>query len=285
MFPHFEEAIMFDEYGEVMDTSVYQKQQDEVLGFTDETINFSGLDTRTVAPQGEREGAVVPAQPREEVPTKSVAYTVRVQMQAAVSFVDFGGRSDGRSAHTILEHLKPGKVIIVHGTEAATESLRDFCVAKVTEPESTMAPAVGDAVLASSDTNIYRIKLDSDLAQSLAFVRVGGYDVAYIDAVMQMPAQPTQPAAAQAAQVPTLVQRPGDAGRGRPFAFIGDVKLSDLKTLLSKEGYRTELKAGMLVVNGQVVIRKSGARMVFEGTICNEYAAVRNILLSQYHTL
>jgi len=41
-------------------------------------------------------------------------------------------------------------------------------------------------VLASSDTNIYRIKLDSDLAQSLAFVRVGGYDVAYIDAVMQM---------------------------------------------------------------------------------------------------
>ncbi|KAJ1487889.1 cleavage and polyadenylation factor 2 C-terminal-domain-containing protein [Baffinella frigidus] len=161
-----------------------------------------------------------------------------------------------------------------------------------------------------------------------------GYDVAYIDAVMQMPAAPAQPAVAQAKMLmpslpavaqakmlmPSLVPRPGEAGRGRPFAFIGDVKLSDLKGLLTKEGYRTadlgghdrrgrpfafigdvklsdlkglltkegyrtELKGGMLVVNGQVIIRKSGARMVFEGTICNEYAAVRNILLSQYHTL
>eukprot|EP00961_Rhodomonas_salina_P039670 532892-Rhodomonas_salina.1 len=44
-------------------------------------------------------------------------------------------------------------------------------------------------------------------------------------------------------------------------------------------------QAGMLVVNGLIIIRKSGSRMVFEGSICKEYAAVRKLLLSQYHTL
>ena len=72
---------------------------------------------------------------------------------------------------------------------------------------------------------------------------------------------------------------------GKPFAFIGDVKLSDLKLLLDSNKYKTELKAGMLVVNGQIIIRKSGHRMVFEGQICRELHAVRKLLLSQYHTL
>jgi hypothetical protein len=39
-------------------------------------------------------------------------------------------------------------------------------------------------VLASSDTNIYKIQLDSALAQALQFVRVGTLDVAYMDAII-----------------------------------------------------------------------------------------------------
>jgi hypothetical protein len=33
----------------------------------------------------------------------------------------------------------------------------------------------------------------------------------------------------------------------QPFAFLGDVKLADLKLLLDNAKYKTELKAGMLV--------------------------------------
>ena len=120
-----------------------------------------------------------------EVPTKSISKVVKAFIRCPISFVDFGGRSDGASAHTILEHLKPSKVIIVHANDEATESLRAFCTRKVTEPDNTLAPPVGEAVLASSDTNIYKIKLDSALAQCLQFVRVGGYDVAYMDAVIE----------------------------------------------------------------------------------------------------
>jgi len=48
---------------------------------------------------------------------------------------------------------------------------------------------------------------------------------------------------------------------------------------------QTELKAGMLLVNGQMIIRKAGSRMVFEGTICKEFHAVRKLLVSQYHRI
>jgi len=58
--------------------------------------------------------------------------------------------------------------------------------------------------------------------------------------------------------------------------------------LISNKGgglTQTELKAGMLLVNGQMIIRKAGSRMVFEGTICKEFHAVRKLLVSQYHRI
>eukprot|EP00286_Rhodomonas_abbreviata_P021816 CAMPEP_0181304326 /NCGR_PEP_ID=MMETSP1101-20121128/9091_1 /TAXON_ID=46948 /ORGANISM="Rhodomonas abbreviata, Strain Caron Lab Isolate" /LENGTH=292 /DNA_ID=CAMNT_0023410077 /DNA_START=59 /DNA_END=937 /DNA_ORIENTATION=- len=292
MYPHVEEMLMFDEYGEMMDTKIYHKedQQEEVKGFVEETITFSGGTTEE---QGDKPPKAAPDQILPAtIPTKSVSTTVKIQLECLLCFQDWGGRSDGRSTHMILEHLKPAKVIIVHGSEEATQELRSFCVKKVTEPENTFAPKVGEAVQASSDTNIYRVKLDSELAKALQFMRVGGYDVAYMDATVDMPekpnAAPSGPAVeGKGVEMPTLVQRhtTDGAGGGKPFAFIGDVKLSELKVLLAREGFRTELKAGMLVVNSLIIIRKSGSRMVFEGTICKEYSAVRKLLLAQYHTL
>ncbi|EKX38664.1 hypothetical protein GUITHDRAFT_89302 [Guillardia theta CCMP2712] len=289
MFPHHEEIYSFDEYGEVMDTSIYLKedQQEEVQGFVEETISYSGSATSELRPVAHQLHAAA------AIPTKSLTYTIRTQLNCGMAFLDYGGRSDSSSVHTILEHLKPAKVIVIHGSEKATEELQNFCIRKVTEPENTFAPPVGEAVMASSDTNIYKIKLDKALAQGLQFVRVGGYDVAYIDASITCPDEnsvdnsSTLPVGQNKdKQMPTLVPRQQEDGGGRkPFAFIGDVKLSDLKVLLEKQKYKTELKAGMLVVNGSIIIRKSGSRMIFEGTICTEYAAVRSLLMSQYHTL
>jgi len=296
MFPHKEQIYTFDEYGEVFDTSIFQKADEdlEIEGMTTETINFSGAATSEAPLQASN----APEKDKAEVATKSISKVVKVQIRCPVSFVDFGGRSDAASAHTILEHLKPSKVIIVHGTPEATEALRDFCIRKVTEPDNTLAPPVGTAVGASSDTNIYKIKLHSALAQALQFVKVGAFDVAYLDALIQCedaavgdkkgdkdkdkitaPPNSLMP-------VLTVRQRDDSAGGGtKPFAFVGDVKLSDLKRLLDHANYKTELKAGMLLVNGQMIIRKAGSRMVFEGTICKEFHAVRKLLVSQYHRI
>ena len=104
----------------------------------------------------------------------------------------------------------------MHANEDATEALRGFCIRKVTEPDNTLAPPVGEAVLASSDTNIYKIKLDSALAQCLQFVRVGGYDVAYMDALIEcneaaLDAQAALPSReTRDRQMPVLKLRQGD---------------------------------------------------------------------------
>ena len=41
----------------------------------------------------------------------------------------------------------------------------------------------------------------------------------------------------------------------------------------------------MLMVNGTVVVRKVGTQIVFEGTLCDDYYAVKTLLLGQLHTL
>jgi hypothetical protein len=43
-------------------------------------------------------------------PTKSVQFNLKVHRAAQIAFVDFGGRSDANSIHTILGHLRPSKV-------------------------------------------------------------------------------------------------------------------------------------------------------------------------------
>jgi len=167
--------------------------------------------------------------------------------------------------------------------------LHKFCADLVTDPDSTYSPAVGTSVMASSDTNIYKVKLASDLAKSLQFVSVGGYDVAYLDALVEMASEDSTVAqGGKTQQLPSLALKKTTVAGGqswKPFAYIGEVKLSDFKEVLKKEGFKTELKAGMLMVNGTVVVRKVGTQVVFEGTMSDDYFAVKKMLLSQYHTL
>ena len=45
----------------------------------------------------------------------------------------------------------------MHGSVDATEAMHTFCVDKVTEPENTSSPAVGETKHVSSDNNIYKV--------------------------------------------------------------------------------------------------------------------------------
>ena len=46
----------------------------------------------------------------------------------------------------------------MHGSVDATEAMHTFCVDKVTEPENTSSPAVGETKHVSSDNNIYKVE-------------------------------------------------------------------------------------------------------------------------------
>jgi Cft2 family RNA processing exonuclease len=51
-----------------------------------------------------------------EVPTKAVEVELTVAVRARVAAFDFEGRSDGRSMRTILTHVAPRHIILVHGS-------------------------------------------------------------------------------------------------------------------------------------------------------------------------
>jgi len=55
----------------------------------------------TEAPGGRMEAPSAAPPQHQEVPTKSVAYTTKIHLSAAVSFVDFGGRSVTPESETL----------------------------------------------------------------------------------------------------------------------------------------------------------------------------------------
>ena len=69
--------------------------------------------------------------------------------------------------------------------------------------------------------------------------------------------------------------------------FLGDLRLSDLRQVLSQEGVPAEFAEGVLVcANGRVTVRKDGdEKLVVEGALSNEYFDIRNILYAQYQIL
>ena len=87
--------------------------------------------------------------------------------------------------------------------------------------------------------------------------------------------------------IPILEPLPGDNADGHPFSFINDVKLSDFKTVLSKNSIPSEFQGGVLFCAGGLVAlrRHESGRVTVEGTICNEYYQVRELLYEQYAIL
>ena len=52
----------------------------------------------------------------EAGPTKVVLTEVSMEVRARVMQLDYEGRSDGRSMHTILSHIAPRHLVLCHGS-------------------------------------------------------------------------------------------------------------------------------------------------------------------------
>ena len=83
--------------------------------------------------------------------------------------------------------------------------------------------------------------------------------------------------------MPTLDQTAPTAVDGHAPVFINDVRLSDFKPVLQKEGFRAEFVGGILIVNGVVALRRSHqGHIEIEGMLNDDYYKVRNLLYGQY---
>lgn len=64
--------------------------------------------------------------------------------------------------------------------------------------------------------------------------------------------------------------------------MIGDVKLSEFRSLLNSRGFSTEFARGVLIVNGRVTVKKEGHNLKLEGGINADYFSVRRLLYESH---
>eukprot|EP01119_Soliformovum_irregulare_P022802 TRINITY_DN7866_c0_g1_i1.p1 TRINITY_DN7866_c0_g1~~TRINITY_DN7866_c0_g1_i1.p1 ORF type:complete len:717 (-),score=229.90 TRINITY_DN7866_c0_g1_i1:43-2193(-) len=270
MFPFVEKHLVFDDYGE----------------------SYTGpmnIDSRPEESE-EKESKMEIDEPKiEDNPTKCIEIVKSLKLACQIKYVDFEGRSDGRSIKTILQHVAPRKLILVHGSPATFDSLKKHCSKELKNCEIRI-PANGENVHVTSDTNIYKMKLKDSLLEKLHFFPVGGdYEVAKIFGQIKFPTEPAE----SGSLLPMLeeIER-ADAPPHKP-SFIGDVKLYDLRPLLLNAGFRIELQGGNLVVASPdglpISIRKDEvngkAQLKVEGIISEDYFRVRDIVYSQFTIL
>lgn len=83
--------------------------------------------------------------------------------------------------------------------------------------------------------------------------------------------------------IPTLEPLPPQEAPGHEAVFMNEPRLSDFKQVLLREGIQAEFVGGVLVCNNLVAVRRTEAgRIGLEGSICEDYYRIRQLLYEQY---
>ncbi|KAJ0791899.1 putative zn-dependent metallo-hydrolase, RNA specificity domain-containing protein [Helianthus annuus] len=97
--------------------------------------------------------------------------------------MDSEGRSDGRSTKSILSHVAPLKLVLVHGSVEATEHLKQHCLKHVCP--HVYAPQIEETIDVTSDLCAYKVQLSEKLMRNVLFKKLGDYEIAWIDSEIE----------------------------------------------------------------------------------------------------
>uniref|UniRef100_A0A1E1XGR2 Cleavage and polyadenylation specificity factor subunit 2 n=1 Tax=Amblyomma aureolatum TaxID=187763 RepID=A0A1E1XGR2_9ACAR len=276
MFPVKEEKIKWDDYGEVIrpedfvvvDKAAQEEEADDTKAEDDDL-------TQDVT----------------EVPTKCLESSLQLDVNASLQFIDFEGRSDGESVRKIVQMMKPQRVILVRGSPEATQAMAAFCRSSGAVQGRVFTPRMGELVDATTESHIYQVKLRDSLVSSLQFSRAKNAELAWLDGEIAT----EEHLAPDGTQDDSLdVDEPRDSMYilqplppsqvpGHATIFINELKLSDFKQVLLRNGVQAEFSGGVLYCNGIVAVRRNEAgRINIEGCLCEDYFKVREILYQQY---
>ncbi|KAK3802172.1 hypothetical protein RRG08_050058 [Elysia crispata] len=290
MFPYVEEKIKSDEYGEII------RPEDFVVAETP-AVDEVMKDVEAADPDESQQDI-------SEVPTKCIASKVTLDINARVQFIDFEGRSDGKSIKKYLALIKPKQLILVHGSEEATRSLGEYCQASGFVEGSVYCPNIGDLIDATTERHIYQVRLRDHLVSSLTFYRARDMELAWLDGQLTMPEQEEDTVKDQGDEeplededdankkqqgklstlLPTLEALPPAQVPYHMSVYINEPKLSDFKVVLINAKIQCEFVGGILVCsNSQVAVRRDTAgKMKLEGALCEDYFKIRDLLYQQY---
>ncbi|KAH9515463.1 cleavage and polyadenylation specificity factor subunit 2 [Bulinus truncatus] len=280
MFPFVEDKMKADEYGEIIRPEDYMIADGPAADEEMKDVEIKDPDEASQDPS--------------EVPTKCISSTVTLDINAKVQFIDFEGRSDGKSIKKYLSQMKPKQLILIHGPEESTLSLGDYC--KTFVEGNVFCPRVGDVIDATTERHIYQVRLRDHLVSSLIFSKARDMELAWVDGQLDIPQVEEEEEEMEEADesnrkkkdklttsLPTLEALPPALVPAHPSVFINEPRLSDFKTVLLGEGVQCEFVGGVLVCNNQVAVRRDAAgKMKLEGTLCEDYFNIRALLYQQY---
>ncbi|XP_050465481.1 probable cleavage and polyadenylation specificity factor subunit 2 [Cataglyphis hispanica] len=280
MFPFVEEKIKIDEYGEII------KPEDYKIAETAPEVE----DNKENVEMKQEEASHHP-EIATDIPTKCVQVSRTMTVNAAVTYIDFEGRSDGESLQKILAQLRPRRVVLVRGSPKDTEILAQQAQSAGAR---VFIPGRGETLDATTETHIYQVRLTDALVSGLNFSKgKGDSEVAWIDAMITARDQICRDAVAdtesenainESDKILTLEPLPLNEVPGHQTTFINELKLSDFKQVLNKSNIPSEFSGGVLwCCNNTIAVRRHEAgKVILEGCISEDYYKVRELLYEQY---
>ncbi|PKA58817.1 Cleavage and polyadenylation specificity factor subunit 2 [Apostasia shenzhenica] len=272
MFPFFENSSEWDDYGEVINPDDYIIKEEDIdvasaqgiggdlNGKLDETSAHLLLDT---------------------TPSKVVSNEMTVQVKCSLLYMDFEGRSDGRSIKSILAHVAPLKLVLLHGSAEATEHLKEHCSKHVCP--QVYAPQIEEKIDVTSDLCAYKVQLSEKLMSNVLFKKLGDYEISWLDAEV-----------GKTEDMLTLLPL-SSTPPSHKSVLVGDLKLADFKQFLASKGIQVEFSGGALRCGEYVTLRKVGdsshkggtgaQHVLLEGPLTEEYYQIRELLYSQFYLL
>lgn len=253
MFPCIEKTYEIDEYGQKVNI-------DELSSRSNKNIEIDEDDEENFV-QDEKEEIYEP-------PTKCIEETIQLDVKCQIEYIDFEGRSNQKSIRNIIETVNPKKVILIHGTKESTEDLKNYLTEKKI-CELVLVPQLYKPVEIPLDTNFFKIKLVEELLNQIDFVKFQGFDISFIEGKIQKKEK-------------DILLTPKQK-QGHSCIFLGEIKLTNFREMLLKEGIKAEFKKGFLICNDSILVRKDkNGDIKIDGSCDKDYFKVRDLLYSQY---
>uniref|UniRef100_V5E4M5 Cleavage and polyadenylation specificity factor subunit 2 n=2 Tax=Kalmanozyma brasiliensis (strain GHG001) TaxID=1365824 RepID=V5E4M5_KALBG len=319
LFPAIERKRMVDTFGEVTDIARWLSRRRAVEAA--ETVDPLSADAASAAEAARKKMVAEEAARAAAIPSKYITEDVTLKLSCRVAFIEMSGLNDGRALKTLIPQLHPRRLVMVNGDTRTNEDMTAVLGAIKSLTAEVYAPRWMESVQIGQVTNAFTVQLGEALLSGLQLSRFEEFEVAHVRALVRRSATEDEVtvlesesaiAAAEDGEesgskvltdltesgivrsIESTVQAsrvavPG-AGDVGGTLFIGDLKLSTLKSLLGHPPYRLNAdfagegmlvcapagaKAGTLGSEAVTVQKRGKGRIVVEGNVGKSFGLVR----------
>ncbi|KQC42237.1 Subunit of the mRNA cleavage and polyadenlylation factor (CPF) [Saccharomyces cerevisiae] len=213
--------------------------------------------------------------------SKRTISTVNVQLKCSVVILNLQSLVDQRSASIIWPSLKSRKIVLSAPKQIQNEEITAKLIKKNIE---VVNMPLNKIVEFSTTIKTLDISIDSNLDNLLKWQRISdSYTVATVVGRLVKESLPQVNNHQKTASRSKLVLKPlhGSSRSHKTGALsIGDVRLAQLKKLLTEKNYIAEFKGeGTLVINEKVAVRKiNDAETIIDGTPSELFDTVKKLV-------